>query len=432
MSKDQSDTNVCTPESPDRETFTEGSVKLTGDATYPIPWGHPAGWPAVPDGTRGRFRNPGDNMLDAASDREAVIAWFARKGIDPRGDDRPTPTADAYIREVTRVLLWAAWRGQALSDLSARDVLAYKVFLVEPSPAEVWVSNDTTKRARAHPDWRPFQPGRSPKRAEYGLRVLNDLLGFLAQAGYLQANPAALVDLTVERSKETEAAASQAQRGRALTRKGWEAIKRYIDGLPFGTEEDAFQKARSRWVFHLLYTLGIRISSLRGRFGEIQPTVIDEEEVWVWSLEVKGGKRMVLPLPSSVLDEMQRFRLHLGLSRWPSPNDPVPIVPRARAHNGVDEKPLTRQALDHLTRRVIQGASRQLSEQGEEREAERLARASAHALRHTAGTELADQGASLRDAAEALGHSDVRTTQRYSRAELDRLRKVLEVRDTRW
>lgn len=122
-------------------------------------WGHPIGWPAIPNGQTGSLRGTGTQGLNATTDLPAIEAWFAKKA------NKSPNTQQSYRKEVTRLLLWAAERNQALSDLRADDYVAYLQFLSDPNPvnagsAAAGASEFTTRVGNPSPN-HSQQPART-------------------------------------------------------------------------------------------------------------------------------------------------------------------------------------------------------------------------------------------------------------------------------
>jgi len=122
------------------------------------------------DGTDGTFRAPRNAcILDANNDYEAVQAWLSLH-------EAPT-TQRAYRKEAERLILWAiVERHRALSSLATEDAIAYRAFILAPSPRNRWVG---PPRPRNAPDWRPFACSLSARSAAYALSVLGALFRWL-------------------------------------------------------------------------------------------------------------------------------------------------------------------------------------------------------------------------------------------------------------
>jgi len=97
------------------------------------------------------------------------------------------------------------------------------------------------------------------------------------------------------------------------------------------------------------------------------------------------------------------------------------------------QKPMTRAALHNIVKTVFEKAADQLRLRGPEcaGRAEQLSRASAHWLRHTAGSHMADGDVDLRHVRDNLGHESLKTTSQYLHSdddarhlETDRLHRI--------
>ncbi|MGF6870827.1 site-specific recombinase XerD [Paraburkholderia sp. MM5477-R1] len=89
---------------------------------------------------------------------------------------------------------------------------------------------------------------------------------------------------------------------------------------------------------------------------------------------------------------------------------------------GQSLKPLTRAALHRIVKDVFSGAAEALRARGDDhaQPADRLAQASAHCLRHSAGSHMADQQLNLRLVRDNLGHASLTTTSQYLHVDDDR------------
>jgi integrase/recombinase XerD len=169
-----------------------------------------------------------------------------------------------------------------------------------------------------------------------------------------------------------------------------------------------------RWLFTLLYLGGLRITEVgentMGRFFSRR----DANGLDRWWLEVlgKGGKERLVPATAEMMAELGAYRRERRLSPLPSPDEPTPLVLLI----GQSLRPLTRAALHRIVKQVFSGAARTLRARGEEyaQHANRLEQASAHWLRHSAGSHMADQQVDLRLIHDNLGQaSPLVTTRQY-------------------
>ena len=138
------------------------------------------------------------------------------------------------------------------------------------------------------------------------------------------------------------------------------------------------------------------------------------------------------------MTELSRYRQFLGMTALPSPNETTPLVlpigstagrtagnttdPARKTTEGPSPGPLTRAALHTIVKDVFAGAAGRLRERGEAfaARADLLQGASAHWLRHTAGSHMADQQVDLRLVRDNLGHASLSTTNLYLHVDDDR------------
>lgn len=363
------------------------------------------------DGTN-RARS-GQCQIQADTDREALIAFLRRYA------DSPNTLANAR-REAERLLLWALWQvGKPLSSLTHEDMLDYKEFLRDPQPAERWVMQTGRKAARGDPRWRPFAGPLSESSVRQTMTVLNTMLSWLKDAGYLMHNPLALSKV---RRKHAPPGVT-----RYLEEDLWEVVKETIKSLPRDTPIQIAAYSRSRWLFSLLFLGGLRISEVVGNtMGDFfMKTDMNGKPSWRLHVMGKGEKERIVTATDELMAELATYRTGLGLQPRPVQGEGAPLLFPLKwaspAESRAWPKPLTRSAVHQMVKEVFDAAAVRWIESGGSKErAEKLRQASAHWLRHTAGSRLAGyDGVKLAQVRDTLGHSSLATTSIYVHTEED-------------
>lgn len=354
--------------------------------------------PSLLDGANGTNRQSSrSGIISADNDLDAVRAWLARYQDSPA-------TFSNYRKEAERLLLWSTLeQGKPLSSLTHEDLLRYQHFLNDPQPAERWVGQRGRKVGRQHPDWRPFAGPLSASSQRQTLQILNALFSWLVQAGYLQGNP---LMLARQRRRHTAPRIT-----RLLTDELWLAVKETLRDLPETTPREQQHKARLRWLFSLLYSLGLRISEVCNHGMQHFFARTDAQGQSRWWLEItgKGEKTRLVPVSEELMEELARYRRFYQLPPAPVATEQRPLI---LTISGKD-KPLTRAAVHTLIKEVFRRASERLAAAGKTDDAAHLQHASAHWLRHTAGSRMADANLDLRHIRDNLGHSSLNTTSIY-------------------
>jgi integrase/recombinase XerD len=157
---------------------------------------------------------------------------------------------------------------------------------------------------------------------------------------------------------------------------------------------------RDRALLETLYATGCRASEVVG-------LKLDDAHLSAGFCRClgKGGKQRVVPLGKIavgvVREYLEKQRPTLTKS---APDAPWLFVSRAG-------RPLTREVLWMLVKKYVKRAGLN-------------PKISPHALRHSFATHLLSGGADLRTVQEMLGHASIRTTQRYTHVDRDRLRAI--------
>lgn len=376
--------------------------------------------PDMLDGRDGINRGPVDqSQLSARNDLDAVRAWLSNYA------DTKT-TFDNYRKEAERLLLWAVVQlGKPLSSLTHEDLLLFKSFLIDPQPTSRWVSANGGKYPRGDERWRPFNGPLSPASQRQALIILNAMFTWLVNAGYLRGNPMALLRQRAKRSAPRVT--------RYLSVSLWDEVKEFVRQLPQETEAQRAYYARCRWLTTLFYLQGMRISEVAGgQMGNFSRRLgPDGRDQWWLETLGKGDKERIVPVSIELIQELRSYRTSHGLPALPVRSEDTPLIIPFRG----GRRCLSRSAIHEAIKNVFNGAATWLRSRGPEfaDRADELERASAHWLRHTAGSHQADGGVDLRTIRDNLGHVSLNTTSLYLHTEDDeRHRETVDRHRMNW
>lgn len=360
--------------------------------------------PASLNGTLGSNRSTTDRPLIAANmDLDALKAWLARFA-----DSKST--FESYRKEAERLMLWAlAEMQKPISSLTHEDLLVYQRFIADPQPVSRWVMTNR-KVSRQDPAWRPFSGPLSPTSQRQAIIILNSMFSWLVNAGYLTGNP-----LSLSRQRQRKA---KPRNTRFLESDIWNEVKLTIECMPRETNREREHYHRVRWLFSLFYITGMRISEV------IQNTMgcffvrKDKSGEHRWWLEVvgKGNKMRLIPATNDLIIELDRYRREMGLPPRPVEGETIPLL----LPIGGKQRSLTRAAVHLIFKQIFKRTADRIKERGSDSavQVERLLAASAHWIRHTAGSNMA-VGMDLQYVRDNLGHESLTTTNNYIHTEDD-------------
>lgn len=337
-------------------------------------------------------------------------------------------TFNSYRRETERLLQWC-WliKETTLPELKREDIENYVHFC--QNPPKSWISLKKVPRfieqnAERVPneEWRPFvvtisksavKNGQSASIEQFNLSqgavqelfaILSTLFNFLIAEEYIASNPVALI------RQKSKFIRKQQQNApiRRLSLIQWNAVLNAAEQL---ADESPIKHERTRFMLCMLFGMYLRISELAAsdRWTPcMNHFAKDSNGHWWFTTVGKGNKERQIAVSEAMLESLTRWRLFLGLSPLPSVADNSPILPKLRGNGPMsDTAPL---------RRIAQGcfdvAAEQLRQAGQREEADNLACATVHWLRHTGISE--DVKIRPREhVRDDAGHSSSATTDRY-------------------
>lgn len=336
-------------------------------------------------------------------------------------------TFTAYRREVERMLHWS-WLicKKHIAALTRNDIRDYLQFVHEP-PMH-WLAHSVAHRFKANPQgerlpnpaWRPFvvkisknarKMGQEPDKSHYKLSnksieaifaVLSSLFTYLQQEEYLEVNPVALI-----RQKKGYIQRQQTRKvTRRLSRVQWLYVINTCEEM---AAEDT-QHERTLFLMSAFYLLGLRISELawhEDRLAEMGNFAPDKRGLWWYTTIGKGNKTRDVAVPDELLNALKRYRQSLNLTPLPHRGDNTPLFPKYKGKDGLG----TRQ-IRNIVQTVFDRAIDKLKQAGNIDEADDLAAATVHWLRHTAiSTEIEYRPREhIRD---DVGHENPATMDKY-------------------
>ena len=170
---------------------------------------------------------------------------------------------------------------------------------------------------------------------------------------------------------------------------------------------DPLLQVRDAAIFEVLYSTGMRVSSLAGL--NVSDSIPGEDAL---EIRTKGGGEQVVPLGEAAVDALQAY-----LERRDELCKARSVVRRDGRGKPDKEALFVARGGSRLTTRAIQYRMRRYVL------ALGLGEATPHTLRHSCATHLLDHGADLRFVQDLLGHKSLATTEQYTHVTLSRLRE---------
>ena len=181
-------------------------------------------------------------------------------------------------------------------------------------------------------------------------------------------------------------------------------------------QENPQKHERTYFILSLLFGMYLRISEVCASERWI-PTMNDfakdSNGRWWFTTVGKGNKERQIAVSDAMLTSLTRWRRFLGFSPLPSVGDNSPLIPKIRGNGPMsDTAPIRR-----LVQLCFDRAADELRRMNENEEADNLASATVHWLRHTGISE--DVKIRPREhVRDDAGHSSSATTDRYIDIEL--------------
>lgn len=354
--------------------------------------------PIALNGHNGGNRLPAGTgkQIRAENDLDALNTWL--------GEYRHSPqTFRTYRKEAERLLLWSIMEmGKPLSSLRREDLMIYEDFIADPQPAIRWCG---AKIARTSDQWRPFEGPLSPASQRQALIILDGMFSYLVSAGYLNGNPLALM-----RRRRTPLVEDERSVERYLDRQTWHYLLDHIHNLSTETVRQVEEKERIQFLFSLLYLLGPRLSEVA---SHTMGSFFERQGKWWWRVIGKGNKLATVPVPAEAIEALSRYRMHLGLSALPAPNDETPLILSVKGR-----KRIASGMIYKIVKKFVTEVAAAMNALDPAR-ADKLKQASTHWFRHTAITHQADAGIELRHIKKSARHAKIDTTALYLHSDND-------------
>jgi site-specific recombinase XerD len=302
-------------------------------------------------------------------------------------------TFATYRREIEHFLHWI-WlvARKSLQDIAREDIEAYVEFARQP-PLQ-WIGNKNVPRflsrnggREPNPEWRPYicaavaTEGAKPdyvasQAAIQSLfSVLSSFFNFLIQESVISANP---VSQLRQKSKFLRKQQS-AGKIRRLSPLQWDYVIETAESM---AASDPARHERTLFIMNALFAMYLRISELvetprwQPQMGHFQA---DQEGNWWFMTVGKGNKEREISVSDAMLVALKRYRVSRGLPALPAPGESTPLIHKTRGRGGITS---TRQ-IRGIVQSVFDAAGERMRREGFSEEAERLASATVHWLRHT-------------------------------------------------
>lgn len=337
----------------------------------------------MPNPYKSPVRDVSHLLRDSPDDAVADYQYASEFIYSYRGSP---DTFSTYRREIEHFLHWC-WlvRQKSLNAIAREDFEAYVDFARNP-PAS-WTGKRNVARyvlkdglRTPNPRWRPYvSAGKEYVLSQAALQslfsVLSSFFNFLIQENHAAANPVAKMR---QKSKFLRGRQGQS-RIRRLSPLQWEYV---IEAAGKMAAEKPAVHERTLFIMNALFALYLRISELvetprwQPQMGHFQ---LDQEGNW-WFLTVgKGNKEREISVSDAMLEALKRYRRSRELPPLPAPGEPTPLIRRNRGGGGVTSTRQIRRIVQRCFDRAVAG----MRAEGFAEEADRLAEATVHWLRHT-------------------------------------------------
>jgi site-specific recombinase XerD len=371
----------------------------------PIPLEHLKS-PTELTGETGTNRAPAfiTKQISANNDLQAILGWLAEFDSSPQ-------TQRSYRKEAERLLLWSLIEKQKpLSSLTRDDLRDYQHFLTDPQPRARWCGQ---RKPRHDPAWRPFEGALSDDSIAQAITIVNALFSYLVEAGYLSGNPLGLMRRKIKQRKTDKSKITE----RFLEQALWQSVVDYIEALPKKTTREQKEYERTRFLFHLLYLLGPRVSEVA---NHTMQSIKQIRSKWWWEVTGKGQKTQLIPINEDMLNALIRYRQFYGLPPLPQLGEETPLFMNLNGTKGITSNMIYR-----LVKKTFLDCAETFAKERPDF-AMKLKKASTHWLRHTSITHQTDAGIELRYIKRSARHESVETTMLYQHAEEDQWHSAMD------
>ncbi len=371
---------------------------------------------------------------DAALTYEHAVDWL----LEQRFSENNYKT---YRSELTTFLHWSfVAEGVSVADISRRLLMRYIDYCTQP-PQELiayrnvaqFITCKEISERRPNPLWRPFlgkkrdgitQPYKiTDKALKTKLAILSAFFTYLIHEEYTERNPAMML---MKNGRFKSGAQSQVMHEddeaiASFTELQWSYVMSSAEQLA-AQQPDIHE--RSLFLVSLLYSCYLRISETAARpgFSPVMGQFRRDSKTAVWGFYIprsKGGKSRTVAVSNQLLNALQRYRGHLGLSRLPVPNEDLPLFVRHKAAGrGRDSGLLNanlgiRQLRDEVGT-IFRHAADTAHRDGLEQDALEIRQMTPHSIRHTGiSHDINLNHRPLSHVQADAGHDSIDTTSKY-------------------